>query len=193
MRNWLRTRKRGCTLSATLFFLCLIKPVTAATVENVYWLEVFNFLKAGSHNRELVELRKEALLSVPASLPLAESFLELFVARKQRENLNSYFSELIIANSCEESQTPICKFLGSLWRDRLSSLLFYDASATLLEKTRRAILVKDCRGAQAALKELEAREGSFHLLVEEKLRAAVCLKDKAARARLEDELEKLRF
>jgi hypothetical protein len=62
-----------------------------------------------------------------------------------------------------------------------------------LERARRALELEDCREAQAALKEVEAREGSFYFLLEQKLKVALCFKDVATQARIEEELENLRL
>lgn len=165
-------------------------------------MESFHYLRLGEHERELLGLRDVALRARPTSIPLAEAYLEYYISRKQRTPLQDYFWSLLDANQCSIPRAPrpeqldhlaICAFLKRIWKERLSSLLFFDASAAFLERARRALELEDCREAQAALKEVEAREGSFYFLLEQKLKVALCFKDVATQARIEEELENLRL
>jgi hypothetical protein len=80
-----------------------------------------------------------------------------------------------------------------VWTERLAGLWFYESSAPRWEKARRALEAGDCRSAQAELKEIEAREGSFVTLISQKMNVARCLGETESATALSQELEKLRF
>lgn len=169
----------------------------ATIVDQKHWIEVLEYLKiqkSSNSLKEIEDFKALVLLHNPSSISLAEAILEQEVSLKNRTNLNQLFAKLFEANNCLDlPQNPTCLHLRLIWKDRLSQLLFYDASATLLERSRRALLAKDCRSAQAALEELEAREGIFLFLAQNKVQVAKCFNDRQARGRAEKEVERLNY
>ncbi len=182
----------------------------AQEVEGRLWLEALDYLKARKASSEIDTLRQEALKARPHDWELAQAFLETLLGRKDRVLLHDYIFALASAQGCIErttteeaastarrpralSTSKFCVDLRELWQGRLSNLLFYEASAPRWERARRALEAKDCRLAQAELREIEAREGAFPDLISQKILAAQCLGDLETTAGLERELEKLRF
>jgi hypothetical protein len=176
----------------------------AQEVDTRVWLEALDYLKGRRTTNEIDTLRNEALKHRPADIALVEAFLEALLTRKDRVQLHEYLYAVADANACRANAEPsefpkqvqisqVCARLRSIWSERLSGLLFFETSVPKWEKARRALEAKDCRAAQAELRDIEVREGVFPDLISQKILAARCMGDPASAASLERELEKLRL
>lgn len=125
-----------------------------------------------------------------APLPPAEELVQIATA----DALEGASEEKLRAQALSDSvvkDPEFCHWLHERWREDLSPLLFYDATASQLEDVRNLLLEKDCAAARELLERLIRREGESLYLLEKLESVAECLEDEAFEVSVANRLKKL--
>ena len=195
-----------------LLFLCLLlgcitrgadaPPVLLPLLdetERSFFREALQFAMDDADAAAVTRITERILSRRPSDWSLLTLVFEAEVARKDRASLRARYVQIWNRNDCPQSKNfmvlqlapALCQNLWKLWSESLESIFFYEESAVKMQKARAFLDKQNCSEALSVLKEVESREAPFRSLLEEELRAAVCLMDADAIAALQSRLARM--
>jgi hypothetical protein len=179
-----------------LFFACATASAQSPSLRRAeglrMWLDALEHVESTADDEALLRLKSAILEEKFSEWSLLLKLFELGVAAKDRVGIHELYGILLTKNFCT-LDSPFCRKLRSLWEGNLDSVAFNESTAALMEKARRMLVTKDCRGALPVLKQVESQEGVYYPQLWAQREAYACLGDLPAAAATDRKIAELRY